>query len=458
MGKIDSFFTPRSVAVVGASRNPNKIGHIILSNFIEGNFTGRIYPVNPKADSILRKKCHPRISSIRGRIDLAVIAVPAPLVPGVLDECGKKGVKACIIVSGGFRESGRAELEKRTEEAVKKHSTRVIGPNCIGIFDPYSGVDTIFNPRYKLERTEKGHISFVSQSGATMSVVMDWMAMKKYKTAKLVSYGNAIDVDEADLVEYLARDEETKVICLYLEGAKDGRKLLEKMRKSSVKKPIIAMKAGTTDAGKSAALSHTGSMAGSADVYHAAFRQAGVLPATDLEQMFDFARLLSTQPLPVGKRIQVITDGGGFGVITTDWLVRKGMEIAEMDGKNRKRLKKLVPAHASVGGVIDLTGDATAEMYGECIECSLEDGNVDMIAVVALFQPPMLTSELVDILIEKAERRKKPIVVISAGGSYTEVLKKSLEENGVPCFSYPRGAVDAIKCLYDYSKIKGVLK
>ncbi len=453
MDNITKFFDPKTVAVIGASRNPNKIGHIILSNFVDG-FKGKIFPINPKIDKVLRHKCYPGISSVKEKIDLAVIAVPAPVVPDVLEECGKNGVKACIIVSGGFRESGKIELEKKMEKIVKKYKTRVIGPNCIGIYDPYSGVDTIFNPRYKLERTEKGSISFISQSGATMSVIMDWMAMRKYKTSKLVSYGNAIDVDEADLVEHFANDKKTKVICLYVEGVNKGRKLMKSMKKVSKKKPIVAMKAGVTEAGKGAALSHTGSLAGHSDVYHAAFKQSGVLLASDLEQMFDFARVLSTQPSPAGKRVQIITDGGGFGVISTDWLIKNGMEIAEMGESNRKRIRKLAPVHASVEGVIDLTGDATSGMYKECIEASLDDENVDIVFVVALFQPPMLTSDLVEILIEETARKKKPIIVVSAGGSYTDVLKKSLEENGVPCFSYPKGAADAAKCLYNYSKIK----
>ncbi|MBN2043223.1 MAG: CoA-binding protein [Candidatus Aenigmarchaeota archaeon] len=453
MDNISKFFNPKTVAVVGASRNPNKIGHIILSNFIDG-FRGKIFPINPNIDKILRHRCYPSIFSVREKIDLVVIAVPAPLVPEVLDECGKKKVGACIIVSGGFRESGKIDLEKRMEKIVKKYKTRVIGPNCIGIYDPYSGIDTIFNPRYKLERTEKGSISFISQSGATMSVIMDWMAMRKYKTSKLVSYGNAIDVDEADLVEYLGNDKKTSVICLYVEGVSRGKKLMNSMKKTSRKKPIVAMKAGVTEAGKGAALSHTGSLAGHSDVYHAAFKQSGVLLANDLEQMFDFARVLSTQPKPSGKRVQIITDGGGFGVISTDWLIKNGMEIAEMDEKNRERIMKLVPPHASVEGVIDLTGDATAGMYKECIDASMDDENVDIVFVVALFQPPMLTSDLVEILIEETARKKKPVIVVSAGGSYTDVLKKSLEENGVPCFSYPRGAAEAAKCLYNYSKIK----
>jgi acetyl coenzyme A synthetase (ADP forming)-like protein len=445
---LDTFFNPKSVAVIGASREEKKIGHIILKNFING-FKGKIFPINPKADEIEGLKCYPKISEINEEIDLAVIAIPAQFVPDVLEECGRKGVKSAIIVSGGFKEVGRADLEERLKQIVKEYGIRVIGPNGLGVFDPYTGVDTIFNPREKLQRPEKGVIGFVSQSGATMSVILDWMALKDYKLSKAISYGNAVDVDESDLIEYLNQDEKTKVICVYIEGVKNGRKFFNTLK--NVKKPVVVLKAGVTDAGKKAATTHTGSLAGEAEIYKAAIKQAGAIEAKDLEQIFDFARVLAAQPLPKGNRVQIITDGGGFGVLTSDYIVKSGMKVAQLSEKSKEKLRKIVPPHANLENMIDLTGDATKEMYRISLETSLEDENVDMIALILLPQPPMINPDIVDAVKEVFEKAKKPIIVISAGGEYTENLKKSLEENNIPTFSYPERAVEAMRALYEYA-------
>lgn len=453
MSKIDCFFNPKSVAIIGASRNPRKIGHVILRNFIDGGYKGKIYPINPNTNEILGHKCYKSVFNVNHRIDLAVIALPAPIVPKTLEQCGKKGMHAAIIVSGGFKEIGEIELEKQITKISKKYKIRVLGPNTLGVYDPYSGVDTIFNPRYKLGRPEPGHISFISQSGATMSVILDWMSMKGYKAAKFVSYGNASDVDEADLIEYLLKDKDSKVICMYFEGVKNGRKFFEATKNSN--KPLIALKGGKTKEGTKAVSSHTGSLAGEAEIYSAAFKQAGVVEASDLEQIFDFARILSTQPKPGGNKVQIITDGGGFGVLTADYLVHSGLKITRMNKRNLEKLRKITPRHAVLEDVIDLTGDATTEMYREAIDAALDDPNVDMLAVIALFQPPLLTPDIVEVIAEANKRKKKPIIIISAGGKYTEVLKKTLEDSGVPCFSYPQRAAEALGALYNYVKMVG---
>jgi len=450
MNNMDCFFSPKSVAVIGASRFPKEVGHVIFRNFMEGEFRGKVFPVNPNADKILGCRCYPSVVNIKEKIELAVITVPASIVPKVLKQCGKKGVQAVIIISAGFREIGNTNLEKDVEKILKKYKMKCIGPNCLGVFDPYSGVDTFFLPRYKLERPGKGDIAFISQSGALGSVVMDWMAMKGYKISKFISYGNAIDLDEADLIEYLARDKKTKVICAYFEGVRRGRKFFEVAKKVSRKKPIIVLKGGATEEGTKATLSHTGSLAGSAEVHSAAFRQAGIIEAKDLEQIFDFARTLSTQPKPNGNRVQVITDGGGFGVLTTDSLIKNRLTLAQMNIKNIKKLKKKFPSYVVLKNPMDLTGDADAERYRMSINAALNDPNVDMIAVITLFQIPTLTSEIVEIISAANRKKKKPMIVIAAGGRYTEVLKKSLEDSGVPTFSYPERAAEALGALYKY--------
>lgn len=452
MKKMDYFFEPRSVAVIGASRNPKKIGHVILRNFIEGGFRGKVYPINPKAEEMFGMRCYPSVMKVQGNVELGVVSVPAPLVPKVLDECGRKGVKAVIIISGGFGEVGNKELEEDCLKIIRRYRMRVVGPNCVGVVDPSSQVDTFFLPRYKLERPKEGSVAFISQSGALGSVVLDWMAMKGYKISKFVSYGNAIDVDEADLIEYLSEDEKTNVICCYFEGLRHGRKFFETLKKVSRKKPVIILKGGTTQEGGHAASSHTGSLAGSREVHDAAFRQAGGIQAQSLEELFDFARVLANQPRPKGKRVQVITDGGGFGVLTTDWIVGNKLELASMDKKSVAELRKRFPPYVVIKNPLDLTGDATVERYRLAMDAAIRDPNVDMIAVIALFQIPTLTADITDVISAAAGRSTKPLIVIASGGRFTEVLKKTLEDSGVPTFSYPESAVKALWALHEFGK------
>jgi acetyl coenzyme A synthetase (ADP forming)-like protein len=451
MAKLDYFFTPKSVAVIGVSRNTKKVGHVIFRNFVEGGFKGKLYPVNPKVDEILGYKSYPSVLKIPGKIDLAVISIPAPIVPKIMEECGKKGISAVIIITGGFKEIGRKDLEDDVIKVLKKYRIRVIGPNCVGVFDPYSEVDTFFLPKYKLERPGKGDIAFISQSGALGSVVLDWMSMKGYKISKFISYGNAADVDEADLIDYLSNDDKTKVICAYFEGVKQGRKFYEIASKVTGRKPVIALKGGKTAEGNNAVSSHTGSLAGQAEIYSAAFRQSGVIEAESLEEIFDFARVLSTQPVPKGNRVQVITDGGGFGVLATDWIIKNGLKLAKMKPDTIKRMRNSLPNHVVLKNPIDLTGDANVGRYKVAMEAAVDDDNVDMIVVITLFQIPTLTAEITDVISSYAERSDKPIIVIAAGGRFTEVLKKSMEDFGIPTFSYPEKAARALRALYDYS-------
>jgi acetyl coenzyme A synthetase (ADP forming)-like protein len=449
MKKLDYFFRPGSVAVVGASRNPKKIGHVMLRNFMEGGFSGKIYPINPNTDNILGLSCYPSVRKIPGRLDLAVISVPAPVVPKVLDECGRKGVPAVVIISGGFGEVGNTELERDCLKIIKRYRMRAIGPNCVGVFDPHSEVDTFFLPRYKLERPKEGSIAFISQSGALGSVVLDWMAMKGYKISKFVSYGNAIDVDEADLTEYLANDPATRVICCYFEGLRQGRKFYNTLKKVSKKKPVIILKGGMTQEGISAVSSHTGSLAGSREIHSAAFSQAGAIRAGSLEELFDYARVLTSQPAPAGPRVQIITDGGGFGVLATDWIIQNKLILARLEKKAVASLRKALPPHVVIKNPLDLTGDATVERYRLAIDAAIKDSNVDMIAVIALFQIPTLTADITDVISAAADRAGKPLIVIAAGGRFTEVLKKTLEDSGVPTFSYPERAAQALRALYE---------
>ena len=452
MNKINCFFEPKTVAVIGASRSQMKIGHVIYRNFVEGSFKGKVYPVNPKSEKIIGRKCYHKIAHIKDDIDLAVISIPADFVPKSLEECGRKGVKAVIIISGGFKEAGRSDLEEKIENIGRKYKMRIIGPNCIGVYDPKSGVDTVFLPRYKLGRPKAGNIAFITQSGAVGSVVIDWMSRKGYRISKFVSYGNAVDVDEADLMECLVKDKKTKVICAYFEGVKEGRKFFEITKKIAGKKPIVILKGGVTAAGTKAVSSHTGSLAGSAEVYSAAFKQAAVIQAKDMEELFDFARTLSSHPKPEGNRIQIITDGGGFGVLLADHVIKNGLKLASMSKKTVESLRKKMPPYVIIKNPIDLTGDADVGRYQNALNVVVEDPNVDMIGLIVLLQVPRLGGEVVDTIINTVKSSKKPIFVISAGGEYTEVLKKTMEDIGIPTFSYPESAAKSMRVLYEFGE------
>ncbi len=454
MQSLDGFFNPRSVAVIGASKHPNKIGHVILWNFAR-SFKGKIYPVNPSADEILGLKAYRTVNEIPGRVDLAVIAIPAKFVPMVVEECGEKGVKDVIIVSGGFSEIGQNELEDEIKKTAKEYGIRIIGPNCIGVFDAYTQVDTLFMPRYRLERPRKGRISFVSQSGAVGSAILDWAASRGFGFSKFVSYGNACDVDEVDILRYLEKDKRTGVIGMYIEGTRRGRELFETLKRITRKKPVIAIKGGKTKAGSKAASSHTGALAGSARVWEAMFNQAGVIQADDIRHMFNYARLLAEQPLPRGNRVGIITNGGGFGVIASDTLERHGLVLADLEKKTINRIRKHVPEYAVIKNPVDLVGDADANRYEVALDALMEDKNVDIILVLILFQTAGVQSEIIDIIASKSDKRKKPVIAFSAGGDFTQVHMRMLEKVGVPVFDSLEEASDAIEKMHMYSKYVG---
>ncbi|MEM0372545.1 MAG: CoA-binding protein [archaeon] len=454
MGAIDYFFKPRSVAVIGASRERGKIGNAIFENFVSGKFRGKVYPVNPKAKQVLGVKCYKSVKDIPTGVDLAVIVVPSLVVKKVMQDCAEKRVKACVIITSGFSEVGNKKLEDEIALIAKNAGMRVIGPNCLGVFDAFTNVDTLFLPVKKLGRPKRGTISFISQSGAVGSIVLDWMASKGYGVSKFVSYGNAVDVNETKMIAYLAHDKTTRVICAYLEGVKDGRLFMRVAERAVKKKPIIVLKGGRTKAGSKAVSSHTGSLAGSDAVYDAAFRQCGVIRAKDLTEMFTFARVLSEQPLPKGNRIAVVTNGGGFGVLAADETIFKSLRLAELSERSRRVLSKVIPSYGGIHNPVDLVGDAGDDRYKRALDVLEKDDNVDAVLCILLFQTATITPSVIDHVVRFAKRRKKPIVVCSAGGKYTGEMARRLEEHGIPVFDTPSLGIDALDALVDYSNIK----
>ena len=450
MKNLDPFFKAKSVAVIGVSQSPEKVGHVIFRNFVDGGFDGKIYAVNPNAEEVLGRRSYRSVKDIEEPVELGIVAVPADAVLRVVDECGKKGIRHLVIITAGFKEAGNVVLDKKLAALLAKHKILCIGPNCLGTFDSRTSLDSLFLPRYRLQRPGPGSISFVTQSGAVGSAIMDYATEEGYNFAKFVSYGNAMNVDEADILEYLGNDSETKVICMYIEATTNGKKFLDVARRVSRKKPVIAIKGGTTDAGSKATLSHTGSLAGSADVYFAAFRQAGVIRARTLAEMFEYAKILDKCMAPRGGRVQIITNGGGYGILSTDAVVSCGLQVAEMERRTVGALRKTMPPLVTIANPLDLIGDATAERYQAAISACLEDRNIDIVLVILLYQTPLLSTDVVNYIIEANDMKKKPVVVVSTGGEFTELLSDNLEKNNIPCFDFPDSAVGAIKQLVDY--------
>jgi acetyl coenzyme A synthetase (ADP forming)-like protein len=447
---LDAVFHPDSIAVIGASREPNKIGHVIVKNFVDGGFGGKIYPINPSAEEILGLRSYKSVLDIKEKVDSAVIAVPAAAVAGVLEECGKKGIRGVVLITGGFSEVGKADEEKKVAAIAEKYGIALIGPNCMGVLTPATRVDSVFLPIYKLGRPRVGKIAFISQSGAVGGCIVDLAARAGIGMSKFVSYGNAAVVNECDLLEYLAGDKETEIIVVYLEGVKDGRRFLEVARKITPKKPIVVIKAGKSAAGAEAAKSHTGSLAGAAEAYKAAFKQAHVIEAETLEQLFDFAKIFD-QPLPKGKRVGIITNGGGMGVLATDSLEMEGLALARLSDATNASLRISLPPYANVRNPLDIIGDADSHRYEVAINAMMKDENVDIILLIILFQTAAIDSGVVNIAIRASDLRQKPIISVCTGGEYTDMHKRIMESYGVPTYASPSSAMRSIARFVEYA-------
>lgn len=449
--QLGNFFTPKSVAIIGASRNPSKIGHVIMKNMIDAGFKGKIFPVNPEAKEILGYRSYKSVSSFEDPVDLAIVSVPANLVLKVVEECSRKKIKDLLIVTAGFGEVGDNQLEEKLRNLLNKNKMNCIGVNCLGVFDAHNKFDTLFLPRYRLTRPKPGGISFVCQSGAIGSAILDIAAYKGHTFSKFISYGNATQIDESDLIDYLNEDPNTKVICLYVEGIKNGNKFFETLKRTTIHKPVIVLKGGLTDEGMKATISHTGSLAGNKDVFFGILNQVNAIRADSLEEMFHIAALFEKKVDFQNNRIQVITNGGGYGIVTTDAISSsKHLKMSSLSSITEIEIRKQAPKHMNVGNPLDLLGDATTERYRTMLNLVLNDKNVDGILLIALYQTPLLTTEIVEVIAEAQHNTKKPIIVISTGGEFTELLSKSLMERGIPVFNFPTETVNALDKVVAY--------
>jgi acetyl coenzyme A synthetase (ADP forming)-like protein len=448
------FFCPDSVAVIGAAREEKKVGHAILDNIIKSGFKGKLFPVNPNADEIHGIKCYHSVLDIPTSIDLAIIAIPAQYVCQVLEECSVKNTKWSIIISAGFKEIGveGAKRESRLIEKAKDYGIRILGPNCLGIIDTSCPINASFSPNMP----PRGKIGFISQSGALGTSILDWAKTNKIGFSKFVSLGNKADISENDLLDEWENEENTKVITAYLEGVKYGREFIRISSRVSRKKPIIVIKSGNTDAGARAVSSHTGTLAGSARAYEAAFKQAGIIRANTIRDFFNYATAFSYQPLPKGKKVAIITNAGGPGIMATDACEKNNMLLASLNKETIDNLKEFLPKAANFYNPIDLLGDALAGRYKRALGAVVMDGNVNAVAVLLTPQAmtqPFKTARAITEVVEESGK-EIPIVASFMGGAEVRKAVKFLAEKNIPNFDIPEEAIDTLKVMMEYTDWK----
>lgn len=449
---MDRFFNPSAVAVVGASTRPGKIGYEVLRTLVSSGFGGAIFPVNPGAagQELLGRKCYARLAELPQRPDLAVVVVGAEKVPETMEECAAAGVKAVVIISGGFKEMGGegALLEKRTAAIAREHGIRVIGPNCIGIMSSSSRLETFFQPREMMARPGPGPVAVLSQSGTFGATLLEWLAGEGLGISKFVSYGNRSDVDEVDLVGYLAGDASTELMVLYVEGLQRAREFCRLAGNVGRDKPILLLKGGRTRAGARAVESHTGSIAGDYRSFAGAMAQCGVVPAGDSEELLDLAKLFALQPFPAGGRVAMVTNGAGPCVIASDVISEsRSLALARPGERSVSTLKRELPPFCVVGNPVDLTGSADAQSYLKALEVLVADEAVDILMPVFVFQdaPLGFSVDELEPIMAKICSRGKTMLAVAGGGPFTQLQARRLQKAGLPVFPTATRAVNALE-------------
>ena len=431
---LDVFFRPHGVAVIGASRDPQKLGHGVVRNLVDYGYNGPIYPINPQATEIYNLRAYPSVLDAPDPLDLAILVVPAPLVPAELELCGRRGIKAAIVISGGFREVGPegAAREAEVVRIARQYGIRVLGPNGIGSIDTHTPLNTTF-----VKGTPPpGDIAFLSQSGAVCAAVIDWARGAGVGFSRLVSLGNQADINEAEMLVAIGRDEQTRVITAYIEGVSDGPAFVAAAAEVARRIPVITLKAGRGAGGARAVASHTGALAGRAEAYDAAFRRAGVLRASTMEELFDWGRAMAWQPLPRGNRVAILTNSGGPGILAVDALEAAGMQLAPLTDETKAFIRKRVPAAASVHNPVDILAGPGPGTYALCLDALLSDPTVD--AVVAITAPqdwfaPLSLAEVIG----EFTGRGKPILAVIMGLASVSDATAVLHRRRVPNFAFP---------------------
>jgi acetyltransferase len=446
---LDAIFFPKNVAVIGASEREGSVGRTILWNLISSPFGGTVFPVNPKRASVLGIKAYPTIKDVPEKVDLAIVVTPAPTTPAIIQDCIELGIPGAIIISAGFKEVGPegAELERQILENARQGGMRIIGPNCLGVMSPISGL----NATFAAAMARPGNVGFISQSGALCTAVLDWSFRENVGFSHFVSIGSMLDVNWGDLIYYLGDDPRTDAIVIYMETIGDARAFLSAAREVAMTKPIIVIKPGRTDAAAKAAASHTGSMTGSDDVLEAAFERSGVLRVDTISDLFAMAETLAKQPRPRGPHLTMVTNAGGPGVLATDALITSGGKLTEISEETMAQLNEFLPAAWSHNNPIDVLGDAPPERYARTLELAGHDANADGLLVILTPQDMTDPTQTAEALKPYAHQIDKPVLASWMGGADIDAGERILNQAGISTFEYPDDAARAFSYMWRYA-------
>ncbi|MBM3708539.1 MAG: acyl-CoA synthetase, partial [Actinobacteria bacterium] len=441
---IDRFFKAKSIAVIGATKNTERIGYLVLDNVMNHGYEGKVFPINPNYDEIMGIKCYSSILEVSDKIDLAVITTSLSQVPMILEQCRKKRISNLIIISAGGKEIGEFELEEKIKKIASNYKIRIIGCNCLGVFDSKNHIDTLFQPYNKMNRPGNGTISLISQSGTVGIAALELLT--EYGVSKFVSYGNRIDVDEGDLITYLADDSSTRVIGVYIEGLEKGKKFFEAAKNTTNRKPIIVYKAGRTPEAIKAAMSHTGSLTGTYDLIRGVMDQAHIIQVDNFESFIASLKTLSLYKKASGNKVMIITNGAGVTIQAIDRIFSKNkLKFSNLSNDSKKLLLEILPKHVIIGNPIDLTGTATNQQYEVAIRTAINDENVSVILIWFVFQCKPITADICYIL--QKYSKVKPIICGTIGSDYTYEIAKLIEEKKVPVFHSVEEWVSATEAL-----------
>tara|TARA_Y100001954_G_scaffold171313_1_gene182085 strand:+ start:2415 stop:4529 length:2115 start_codon:yes stop_codon:yes gene_type:complete len=447
--QLHAFFSPETVAVIGASASPGKVGHTIISNMLKAGFKGKLYPVNPKATEIEGLAVINDIAELPRGLDLGVVSVPREYVLPSLEALAEIGTKSAIVITAGFKEIGKEgyDLEQQIIELCERSGMALLGPNCLGMMNTTAGV----NASFAAGHPNPGSIAFFSQSGALCVAILDWALGENIGFSKFISLGNKAVLDEADMLDFLNHDDETTVILGYIENVEHGEEFLKQARKASLNKPVIMIKSGTTAAGAKAASSHTGAIAGSDQTYSAAFHQSGVIRVADVATLFNLAQAFSNQPLPKGPNLAVVTNSGGPGILTADTADRSSLSMATLSQKTIQKLQEFLPSYAAFYNPVDIVGDADANRYRKTLDVVSEDPMVHSILVLLTPTASVEIEKTAEAVIRTAAKCGKPVFACFMGKTRVAGAKKMLMEAGIPCYSFPEPAVRSIESMYKYN-------
>jgi acetyl coenzyme A synthetase (ADP forming)-like protein len=447
---MDDFFNPRSVAVIGASEARGKVGYAVIKNILEYGFPGKVYPINPNARTILGTKAYRSVLEVEGEIDLGVIVIPPLHIPAAIEELGRKGTKAVVVISAGFKETGPegAQLEAQVLAKVRQFGMRMVGPNCLGIISTHSRLNASFSTGVP----PQGNIAFFSQSGALCTAILDWAIGEGIGFSKFISIGNKADLGEVEFLRYLADDPQTAVILGYIEGVTKGREFMEAATYAAGKKPLIMTKSGGTAAGAKAAASHTGTLAGSEKAFDAAFKQCGIIRANTIEDLFDFAIAFSYQSVPRGPNLAIITNAGGPGIMAADAVERSEISMASLTKDTVEKLRGHLPPVAALHNPVDIIGDGRADRYRVALETVIQDPQVDGVVVILTPQEMTEVEATAEIVGEVASRSEKPVLTSFMGKKSVQEGQKILRERKIPNYAYPEHAVRSFEAMVKYKR------